>query len=215
MDSNLLVRIHTVSVALFLLTYLIKTILIFTSKSMLRKYAAITKVPEMIISVTFLVTGIWLFVLIGGIKVMQIIKLAMVLIAIPVAIVGFKKEKKGLALLSLILITAAYGVSEASRSKPYMPLKTVAANGTNSTFSEGALVYHSNCAFCHGQDGRKMYRNATDLTLSLLNEDAIKQMVREGKGRMPAYITQLQEEQINAVAVFVKGLRPMAPLSNP
>jgi cytochrome c553 len=214
MDSNLLVRIHTVSVVLFLLTYMIKTILIFSSKPMLRKYSASTKVLEMIISFVFLATGVWLFVIIGGIKSMQIIKLVLVFLAIPLAVIGFKKEKKGLALLSLLLIIGAYGISEMSRSKPFIPLKAVAANGTNSPFSAGAVIYQSNCAFCHGVDGKKAYRNAPDLTLSGLNEDAIKQMLREGKGRMPSYTLVLSEEEINSVAVFVKGLQPLPPIPN-
>ena len=85
MDSNLLARIHGISVMLFLLTYVIKTILLFTSKGMLEKYSKVTKVPEMIISTLFLVTGIWLFVILGGIKTMQIIKLVLVFLSIPLA----------------------------------------------------------------------------------------------------------------------------------
>ena len=181
---------------------------------MLRKYSASTKVLEMIISFVFLATGVWLFVIIGGIKSMQIIKLVLVLLAIPLAVIGFKKEKKGLALLSLLLIIGAYGISEMSRSKPFMPLKAFAANGNNSPFSAGAVIYQSNCAFCHGADGKKAYRNAPDLTLSGLNEDAIKQMLREGKGRMPSYTLVLSEEEINSVAVFVKGLQPLPPIPN-
>ena len=60
MDSNLLARIHGISVMLFLLTYVIKTILLFTSKDMLANYSKKTKVPEMIISTLFLMTGIYL-----------------------------------------------------------------------------------------------------------------------------------------------------------
>ena len=214
MDSNLLVHIHTVSVVLFLFTYLIKTILIFTSKTMLRKYSAATKVLEMIISFVFLVTGVWLLILVGGIKTMQIIKLVLVFLAIPLAVIGFKKEKNGLALLSLLLIIGAYGVSEMSRSKPYIPRKAVAANGNNSTFSAGAVLYQSNCAFCHGSDVKKQFRSAPDLTMSILNEDAIKQMIYDGKGRMPTYIALLNKEEVTAVAVFVKGLQPLPPIPN-
>ena len=91
MNSSLLVNIHTISVMLFLLTYLIKTILLFTKRSALEKYARITKVPEMIISAVFLITGIALFVLLDGIKTFQIIKLVCVFASIPIAIIAFKK----------------------------------------------------------------------------------------------------------------------------
>jgi cytochrome c553 len=210
MDSTLLVRIHTVSVILFLLTYLVKTILLFSNKKMLEKYARATKVPEMIISFLFLATGIWLFVILGGIKVLHIIKLIFVFVSIPLAIIGFKKMKKGLALISFFLIVMAYGLAEMSRSKPFLPAKAVSVNGAGTPFSAGAVVYQSNCVFCHGADGKKMYRNAPDLTASRYGDDGIMQMIREGsRGKMPAYSGVLSEEDITSVAEYVKGLRPL------
>src|SRR5205085_4222602 len=163
MNSTTLVGIHIVAVMLFLLTYVIKTILLFTSRQMLENYTRTTRVPEMIISTVFLATGIWLFFIIGGIKYMHILKLVFVFASIPLAVIGFKKHKRGIALLSLILIVAAYGVAEMSKNKIFIPKKV---NTENSAISEGALVYTQNCTFCHGADGKKMYRNAADLTLS-------------------------------------------------
>ena len=78
MSSSLLAQIHYISALAFLVIYLIKTVLLFTSVSSLDRFAAKVKVPEMIISTLFLVTGIWLLVILGGIKVIYIIKLAMV-----------------------------------------------------------------------------------------------------------------------------------------
>ncbi len=210
MDSALIINIHKISVMLFLVTYLIKTILLFSSKQMLDKYAAKTKVPEMIISFAFLATGIWLYVIIGGIKTFGIIKLACVFVSIPLAVIGFKKHKKGLALLSLLLIIGAYGLAEMSKNKPFIPSNaTVSLSNTDPVFAEGAAVYHANCAFCHGDDGKKMYRNASDLSKSVASEDGIKQMVLEGsRGKMPAYKLVLSDQQIAAVARFVTGIRP-------
>ena len=147
MDSNLLARIHIISVMLFLLTYVVKTILLFTSKSMLTKYSQITKVPEMIISVTFLLTGIWLFVILDGIKTFHIIKLIFVIVSIPLAIIGFKKNKYGLALIALVLIIGAYGLAEMSKNKPFIPKTVKLETGTNSLLSEGGIVYYQNCIF--------------------------------------------------------------------
>jgi mono/diheme cytochrome c family protein len=216
MDSNLLIRIHSISVMLFLLTYLIKTILLFSNRTALDKYAKVTKVPEMIISFAFLVTGIWLFVIIGGIKTAQIFKLACVIVSIPIAIIGFKKYKKGLALFSFILIVAAYGLAEMSRNKPFIASKTeINYDNANADFNKGAMVYHANCVFCHGNDGKKMYHGAPDLTKSVTTEDGIVQMVKEGsKGKMPAYNLVLSNDDISAVAKFVTGIRPPAVNSN-
>ena len=204
MDSNLLARIHSISVMLFLLTYVIKTVLLFTSKPMLQKYSHVTKIPEMIISVLFLITGIWLLVILDGMKTLHIVKFIFVFLSIPLAIVGFKKHKYGLALIAMVLIVGAYGLAEVSKNKPFIPKNVELTTNINSPFAQGALVYHQNCVFCHGADGKKMYRNAPNLTLSRLSEDAIIQSVREGsKGKMPAYHLVITDENISAVAKYV------------
>ena len=53
-----------------------------------------------------------------------------------------------------------------------------------------------------------MYRNAPDLTKSLMNEDAMIQSVREGsKGKMPAYLLTISDQNIAAVVKYVNSLR--------
>lgn len=211
MDSSLLAQIHMISVLLFLITYLIKIVLLFTSKAGLDKYSKITKVPEMIISTLFLVSGVWLFYLLGGIKVLHIIKLVCVFIAIPLAVVGFKKHKKGLALFSFILIVAAYGLGEASKNKPFIPAKVIVTGDASSSFAQGGILYQANCTFCHGQNGSKKYREASDLSKSTLDVTLIEQMVREGsKGKMPSYTGVLTDTEIAEISAYVTSLRKAA-----
>ena len=123
MSSSLLATLHLISVQLFLLLYIIKTFLLFSNKGLLEKMTRITKVPEMIISTFFLVTGIWLLLILGAIKMLIIIKLILIFAAIPISVVGFKKQNKIMALLSLILILGAYGMGEAAKKKPFLPTK--------------------------------------------------------------------------------------------
>ncbi|HNS11482.1 MAG TPA: SirB2 family protein [Bacteroidia bacterium] len=208
MDSELLAKIHMVSVLLFLINYLIKIVLLFTSQASLEKYSKIVKIPDMIISVLFLGSGIWLFFMIGGIKMFHIIKLAFIFLSIPLAVVGFKKQKKGIALLSFVLIVGAYGMAEMSKNKPFIPAKVIVSGDTTSEFAQGAILYQSNCAFCHGQDGSKMYRGAIDLRLSSLDETMIAMIVREGsKGKMPAYNKTLSDAEIAQISAYVSTLR--------
>jgi mono/diheme cytochrome c family protein len=214
MDSTLLVRIHSISVMLFLLTYVIKTVLLFTSKARLAAYTKATRVPEMIISTAFLVTGVWLFIILGGIKFFQILKLIFVILSIPLAVIAFKRQKGPLALLSLLLIIGAYGLSEMSKNKPFIPAKVTIAEGTDATKVAGFKVYLENCTFCHGQNGKKQYRNAPDLTQSAMASSSIQQMVREGsKGKMPAYNLVISDENIAAVAAYVETMRNTLPLA--
>lgn len=209
MDSTLLANIHKVSVLLFLIIYLFKTIFLFSNTRALEKFSKIVKVPEMIISTLFLATGIWLLVIVGGIKFFQILKLVFILIAIPMAVSGFKKQKKGLALLSMILIIGAYGLAEMSKNKPYIPAKViVTAENQADPLVEGARVYLANCAFCHGEKGDKGYRGAINLKNSGFDHGLLEQIIREGsKGKMPAYQNDLSATEISAVATFVKSLR--------
>lgn len=103
--------IHKISVILFLLIYFIKTILLISNKEdLLAKLTKTLKVPEMIVSALFLLTGIYLLTQIPEIKPLMIVKVGLVFLSIPIAIVGFKKKNKILGALSLLMITASYGV---------------------------------------------------------------------------------------------------------
>lgn len=211
MDSTLIARIHSISVMLFLLTYVIKTVLLFTSKAKLAGYTKATKVPEMIISTAFLVTGVWLFVLLGGIKFFHIIKLVFVFLSIPLAVVAFKKQKPALALVSLFLIVGAYGLAEMSKNKPFIKAKVTLGEGVDASKVQGQKVYMENCVFCHGMDGKKQYRSAPDLSMSALPAEGVEQMVREGsKGKMPSYPGVLSDEEITAVSAYVETIHGMS-----
>lgn len=208
MNSNLIASIHIWSVMLFVILYLVKTVLLFFNQPMLDKFTKATKVPEMIVSTLFLVSGIWLFVLLGGIKTMHFVKLVLVFISVPVAIIGFKKRKKVLALFSFLLIVSAYGVAEMSKNKPFIKANVQIMNDDHSRRSNGQRVYFENCAFCHGNDGKKAYRNAKDLNTTGLPENEIQLWVHDGvKGKMPAYGTVLTAEEIADVALYVASMK--------
>ena len=111
-------KTHFIVVTIFFLIYLIKTILLLANKTeALQSFTKKIKVIEMIVSFLFLATGIYLMTQIPEIKPMLIIKITIVLMAIPLAIIGFKKGNKGLATLSFILILAAFGIGEMMKNK--------------------------------------------------------------------------------------------------
>lgn len=155
MLSVLLGKLHVWSVMLFVLIYLVKTVLLFTNTTMLDTFTSRTKVIEMIVSTVFLVTGVWLFVILGGIKTFQILKLVLVFVSIPLAVVGFKRRIKGVALLAFLLIVASYGVAEMSKNKPFLKANVVINGAGGGRLENGERVYFENCAFCHGADGKK------------------------------------------------------------
>jgi cytochrome c5 len=175
-----------------------KTILLLSNKQdLLQKLTKITKVPEMIVSALFLITGVYLMTQLPEIKAITWIKVVLVLASIPLAIVGFKKGNKILAALSLLLITASYGLGEVSKKKREK------GEAVASTVNSGSELYSLKCASCHGADGKAGLSGATDLSKTMMDAAAIKQTVINGKATMPK--VEMSEEQALAVAAYVEA----------
>jgi uncharacterized membrane protein SirB2 len=193
---------HLVSVVSFLLIYLIKTILLLSNKEdALTKFTKSVKVPEMIVSTLFLLSGIYLLTQVPSINMFLIIKIIIVFASIPLAVIGFKKKNKGLAVVSFILIVAAYGLAEMSKKKS----SKVVTSNTVATTGEG--IYTANCSRCHGDDGKLGLAGAVDLSMSTMDLVTKVNVITNGKnGIMPAY-GMLGEEQIQAVAAYTETLK--------
>lgn len=192
--------IHKIVVILFLLIYFIKTILLISNKEdALTKLTKILKVPEMIVSFLFLATGIYLITQLPEIKPLLIIKVGLVFLSIPIAIIGFKKRNKVLGALSLLMITASYGLAEiAAKNKAKISTEAVAADGT----INAQVLYTDNCALCHGADGKLGMAGAADLSKTQADKNTIQQTIINGKGLMKS--VPLTPEQATAVAEFVE-----------
>lgn len=192
--------IHKIVVILFLLIYFIKTILLISNKEdALTKLTKILKVPEMIVSFLFLATGIYLITQLPEIKPLLIIKVGLVFLSIPIAIIGFKKRNKVLGALSLLMITASYGLAEiAAKNKAKISTEAVAADGT----INAQVLYTDNCALCHGPDGKLGMAGAADLSKTQADKNTIQQTIINGKGLMKS--VPLTPEQASAVAEYVE-----------
>ncbi|MGB3947064.1 MAG: SirB2 family protein [Bacteroidia bacterium] len=194
---------HILSVVLFLVIYLIKTILLLTNKEEgLAKFTKIVKVPEMIISTLFLVTGVYMITQIPEIKSLLIIKIVLVLASIPLAIIGFKKKNKALAVISLLLIIMAYGLAEMSKKQKSKAMENISQSNIN-----GQELYNVSCASCHGADGKQGLMGASDLSVSALDINAKIDIIKNGKGAMAAFGGTLTDEQIRAVAEYTESFK--------
>src|SRR5688500_15497418 len=100
MDYKILLETHRVVVLLFLLHYVLKLVLLLTNRSeQLDRYSKAMRIPEMVLSILFLVTGGWMMIAGDAISTLQIIKLVCVFASIPLAVIGFKKRNKALGAL--------------------------------------------------------------------------------------------------------------------
>lgn len=200
---------HLISVNLFLLIYLIKTVLLVANKEeALLKFTKGIKVPEMIISVLFLITGVYMLTQIPTVNTLLIIKIVAVFASIPLAVIGFKKKKKALAVISFILIVAAYGLAEVSKKRAGKA-DTTATPSTEggAQVVDGKTVFESRCVSCHGEDGQLGLMDAPNLAKSELDAAARIEIITKGKGVMQPFGGMLTEEEIQAVATYVETLK--------
>ncbi len=188
---------HYLTVVLFLILYVIKTILLLSGReALLDRFSKLTRIPEMIISVLFLLTGIYLMTQLplgGGYDFLLWIKICLVLVSIPLAVVGFKRKNKILAALSLLCITASFGLAESyHKRKAYVQ---------NTGVQSAGALYRSNCSVCHGNAGDAGLAGAKNIKTTELKESEIIKLVLNGKNTMPP--ANLTPEQAQSVARFV------------
>lgn len=207
--------IHIISAGLFLLDYVIKTILLLAGSSSLEAYKKKTKVPSMIISTVFLVSGIYLIAKIGmgNVGGWFHLKLTLTIVGIVLGIIGFRKNSKVLAIISTIMFVYIYGLSETKDiklgvGKPSLgDIVTDTANANYDILVHGKALYTINCLKCHGEDGKAGINGASNLTASMCENRGLVGIIRNGRKLMPAFKDLLNEQEVTAVAEYVKSLR--------
>jgi uncharacterized membrane protein SirB2 len=193
---------HYLVVTLFLIIYVIKTILLLSDrKELLDKFTRKVRIPEMIISALFLITGIYLAAQLpfnSRYDYLFWIKIVMVFASIPIAILGFRRGNKMLAALSLLLITGSYGIAEVYSKRKGITKQNVEGVASN----DGKSLYQANCAICHGNDGKRGASGASDLTGTSLDRAGIRDVILHGKSNMNP--VAVNEEQADAIAAYVE-----------
>ncbi len=213
-----LVHTHRLVVTLFLLIYLVKGILLLMNrKEALARFTKATRIPEMIISFLFLATGVGMLAMGAAFTSWRIIKLALVVASIPIAVIAFRRENKLLAALVMLLLLGIYGGSEmAKRQQDETPLATdISTDPTATNYSpvaHGQALYTRNCVVCHGENGARMAAGAKNLQVSQLTDEEMYQVIANGKNTMAAYkdVAGYDEAGINAVIAYIKTLKAAA-----
>ena len=196
---------HKLVVTLFLLLYIVKTVLLLLNKKeALLNFTKKTRIIEMICSVGFLVTGIFLANNSGNITTFFWIKIICVALSIPIAVIAFKRFNKVMAVVALLLIVAAYGLAEMGKKGK----ETTPSEFTNVAHAElGKEIYNNKCITCHGVDGKLGLSGAKDLSTSILTHDEKIAIVKNGKNSMMSFNGQLDEGQIEAVVEYVEQFK--------
>ncbi|QQS29103.1 MAG: SirB2 family protein [Sphingobacteriales bacterium] len=106
-------HLHLATVILFLLSYLAKTVLLFLDETRaLENYKKKTIATEGVISLVFLITGIYILTTYGGAW-MKVngwfhVKLTLVILALPLGFIGFKRRNKWMAGLSTLMFLVVF-----------------------------------------------------------------------------------------------------------
>ena len=211
-----LLHTHRLVVILFLIIYLIKVVLLLSGKKdKLDAFSKRIKIPEIVISSLFLLTGVVMFInkypaLEGKSLTYLVIKIIAVFAAIPLALIGFKKYKKAPGAVALILIIGAYGLAEmGSRAVEEKPL-TAETDPSASNYDlnvHGKAVYDAHCIVCHQEDGKGGVAGSKSLVDSQLSDEEIRHIVLNGKNAMAPYKKVLTEQDVEAVVSYVKTYR--------
>lgn len=205
MEYNYIVKAHFILVTIFLVHYVIKLALLLLNKNNeLANYTAKTKIVEMIVSAGFLLTGVALVILGPPLNTLQVVKILMVLTSIPIAIVGFKKGKKILAVIAVLLIVVAFGLAEMNKAKS----KKVKVDTTQaaSSLEAGKIIYSQQCVSCHGEKGEGGVAGAKNLRETVLSANDQKAVIKNGKNTMPPY-PNLTDEQLNGLVEYIQTLK--------
>ncbi len=78
-----------------------------------------------------------------------------------------------------------------------------AAGGDGGDGPDGAAVYRGNCAACHGASGQGGVGPGFEGIGDRLSVEEQIEVVREGRGRMPAWEDELSPEEIEAVVAYL------------
>lgn len=225
---------HVLVVVLFLIFFSIKAVLLLLNKrETLDRMRSKTKVVDIVLGTLILITGGYLLFLYSGrTPTYLIFKIVLVLLAIPLGIIGIKKESKGLTVLSLFIFLYVYGVAETNSLAMNTEEASVAPPITNTTtespekkvpeastpaeaaeeeilnamgetqMANAKAIYTQVCATCHGEDGDKGLGGAALLTQSQLTLNDRINVIEKGRGLMPAFGSQLTPQEAEALAAY-------------
>ncbi len=199
-----IVHTHTLVVILFLIMFGYKTFLLLTNQNAkLEVVRNKTKILEMVFGTLILCTGGYLLSQQPVIETWLIVKFALFMVGIPLGIIGIKRSKKALALISLLIFILVYGLAEMKGIGPKKKTETpVAGEG----MVDGKALFINECAKCHGTDGKLGMAGAADLSTSALSAEVHADIIKNGKGTMPKF-DYLTEMEIAALVEYISTLK--------
>ena len=191
---------------------LYKLILLFSNKEKLATFLSKNRAYNTVIDSLMLLSGIIALFFSPALKESWfIVKIILFMILLPLAIIGFKKQKPLLVVISFIGFVYLYGISETKspvfRSARSMLKKQIQQDiEVSDPIAEAKKISPLPCQRCHGEDGNMGVYGAKKLSESKLSDAEKMKLISEGKGVMPNY-SFMPEENVKAVVDYVNTLK--------
>lgn len=209
-------HLHVTVISIFVLLYAVKVYLLLANKTeALDKLRSKTKIADMILGSLILITGGFLTFKMPSIETFLIVKIILVLASIPVGIIAMKKANKPMAITALLIYVYVFALAKTDsltlKKEAYITPVTAVIDSTSTeaptVVNEGKVIFEAKCALCHGVDGKLQVSGAKDLSVSKLTKAETIEMIKSGKGLMQGFKDEFNEQQLNALADYVEGLR--------
>lgn len=231
MEKGIL-HLHLTVIVIFLLSFCFKAFLLFKGDIvLLDKVRNKTKILEMIFGTLILLTGGYLLYVTKNNQAYMIVKLFLVVAAIPLGIIGLKKSNKLFTSISLVLFIYIFALAwtrdlglNIGRSVPSTTqvestgqLDSIPLSNTESkpeepvilqeneavSIENSKVLYNKLCVQCHGPSGNLGAGGAKDLTASTLTDAQKEEIISNGKGLMAPFKYTLSEQEIKQLVQYV------------
>ena len=114
----------------------------------------------------------------------------------------------------LVLAAVAFGIITLTVNSKSIMADSSISKAIPGAGGEGAKIYATSCARCHGADGRAKtgkgkQTNAVDLTGDDWepNDERDTRIITKGKGRMPGFKKSLKPDEIQSVVVYIRKFK--------
>ena len=109
--------------------------------------------------------------------------------------------RRFVGLIALIVLVASCG--EESHDTKAEINDTPSGPTYNGLSEQQARKLYTTCKVCHGEDGKKMFGGASDLSVSEMTVNERVAIIKYGKGKMTPYEGRLDDEEIRALAEYI------------
>lgn len=223
---------HTMFVMLLVIAMLVSVIMAFKNRGSKDKPTPkLLKISHMILGTFTLITGIYLMINAPDGRQPYIwVKLVAVIVAMVLGIVGGRKNSVPMTSIAMLLLGATLALAyskpafltltpdglasddeiEAALSEtenPPKPGKEIGESLEVRNMRLGkSLYYKYSCNTCHGDDGAFGFQGAKNLSESTVTDEEIGNMIRNGKGVMPA-VEGVKDAEVEMLIAYSKSFR--------